>query len=411
MPPPKLPFTSGRKVFIKKQRCPGIICQPTEAKGTWKVETLNAETGAATGTIVTLTSQQMKNLSGDEFPFLVRENEANIENELPKTPVVVQTVFEDDNEDDDEEGFERLSQEGSIKSSSGNDEEGSIYSKPDSVASVESKKPVATENNAVDDADWELLGTDADLAETELIPYFPNKQGEEETFNPNDAAASNGIELDEDKHKAKWETYKLEKQALVDNEWTVKCGPPKQDGIDIGVRVHERTGQKRMGTVLFDDRAEFQTDDGPLWGVVFDGGTLETADRKIKSTKLKRHRDKRVFKWKMVEDSTPERPPIPYQNHGVIGFDFQAFAPEQADLPAGDPSYNHPFLHLLEHIWPGSWRDHLRNLNTHIERENSAIVKNRSKRKKRLVSGTLLCLHVVHLLADHSHLGLLLFTP
>lgn len=375
MPPKKnlSPFRSGKRVYIKKQKCPGRIISATAAK-TWNVEILHAKTGKPIGATTSLKSQQMKNLTPTDFPFLEREAQ-NIHVETVPSVSDEEDGFEvvvDGNNDDDEFIPTENSQD--------NDDE---------VIPTENDRNTGN-NQDKDDDGWDFINADDDLNETEDFPFFPKEDGDEDTFTPNDAAASHGIELDEDKHKAKWETYLLHKQSLIDSQWTVVCKPPKQDGINMGVRVQERSGQKRKGVVLYDDRDEFKTDGPPLWGVLFEDATLGEAERKVESTKLKRLRDKRVFEWKIVSDSSPDRPPTPFQEHGVIGFDFNEFEPAKIHLDEGDPHYNFPFLRLLEHLWPGNWRDHLHNLNCHIERENSAVVRNRTKKTKRLVSGMLL---------------------
>jgi len=46
-----------------------------------------------------------------------------------------------------------------------------------------------------------------------------------------------------------------------------------------------------------------------------------------------------------------------------------------------------PFLHLVIHLWPGNWRDQLRNLNLCLEQENQQTTRHKAKQKKTLVSG------------------------
>jgi hypothetical protein len=62
-------------------------------------------------------------------------------------------------------------------------------------------------------------------------------------------------------------------------------------------------------------------------------------------------KDKRVFEWKIVEDSFPTDPVVPYQTHGIVGFDFSKF--DDAQLSIDNESYNFPYLRLLIHLWPG----------------------------------------------------------
>jgi hypothetical protein len=75
----------------------------------------------------------------------------------------------------------------------------------------------------------------------------------------------------------------------------------------------------------------------------------------VPSTQLKVVRDTRVFTWKIVEDSSPTDPVVPYQEHGIIGFDFGRF--EEAKLNVENAYYDFTFLSLLIHLWPGNWRE------------------------------------------------------
>ncbi|KAL3913371.1 MAG: hypothetical protein SGARI_000690, partial [Bacillariaceae sp.] len=188
-----------------------------------------------------------------------------------------------------------------------------------------------------------------------------------------------GIEKDEVKHKAKWETYLQEKEQLIDEGYTVIKKPPKQEGIGVGSKVAERFNLKRNGVVVDDDR-----EDGgrPRWAVLFDDTV--TVERNVPSTGLGIVKDKREFKWKVVRDSIADNPVVDYQQHGVVGFDFAAKFESSKFQSEDSPGYDYPFLSLLQHLWPGNWRTHLLRLNTAIENDNST---QSNKRKISIVSG------------------------
>ena len=378
-PQKKLPFAVGTYVVVKKEKCPGIIRQAVSSKE-WLVETLNASTGKATNIRFTATSQKLRHVKDDEFPFLKEkdkeenelENEAAAIEQPAVDQVTVETVL------DGVDGAEvRVEVDHTCTT------ENALDQQPEPVNyeyNFEEEKKEAFETYGPDDL------------EVEDFPFFPLDQGDADTFTPNDAAVSHGIETDDGKHVAKWQKYCLEKAALIDGETTFECNPPKQEGLIIGARVQERTGQKRCGTIFFDDRREFKLEGEPKWGVVFDGETVQSAERKMPSSKLKRIKDSRVFTWQVVDDTSPERPPTPYAINGVAGFDFASkFAPDQLEMPEGDPLYGYPFLSLLEHLWPGNWRSQLRNLNAHIEQQNSLVgQKHASKKTKKMVSGEMI---------------------
>ena len=91
------------------------------------------------------------------------------------------------------------------------------------------------------------------------------------------------------------------------------------------------------------------------------------------STQLKVVRDTRVFNWKIAKDSSPTNPVVPYQEHGIIGFNFSLFDGAQLDID--NDEYTFPFLSLLIHLWPGNWREQLRNLNIKVDSNNTTATK------------------------------------
>jgi hypothetical protein len=52
------------------------------------------------------------------------------------------------------------------------------------------------------------------------------------------------LEFEDDKYERKQELYKLDKQKLIDNKRTVKKKPSKQNKLDVGAMVQERSGAK-----------------------------------------------------------------------------------------------------------------------------------------------------------------------
>jgi hypothetical protein len=207
---------------------------------------------------------------------------------------------------------------------------------------------------------------DPDLEmEEELGNYRHEDEGDLEGVNI--LAMGQAVEQEDDKYKKKWDRYQVEKQALLDEGFSVNCKPATQQGIDIGTRVEERRGQKRKGLVVGDDRVRTQEGAGPCWSVHFDDEA--TPHRFVPSTALKVVRDTRVFTWKTVKDSSPTNPVVPYKDHGIIGFNFGQF--DAAKLDIENDEYDFPFLKLLIYLWPGDWRDQLRNLNIKVESNNA----------------------------------------
>ena len=68
------------------------------------------------------------------------------------------------------------------------------------------------------------------------------------------------VEQLDDKYKAKWDRYVLEKESLIEEARKVKCNPPNHQKLDIGVEVKERRSG-RVGFIMADDR-----DDGHACG-------------------------------------------------------------------------------------------------------------------------------------------------
>ena len=290
----KTSLGNGVYVFIKKDKCPGIIRSAVESRK-WEVETLSSQTGQPTGLKAHFKSQQLRLLkSDDDFPFLssqVEENKDETEG-MGDAKVEVQV----------QEAIIPAAQAPEIRVATVTEVEDNpievlLRSPSSSEEGTQPEEAKELETGSVDpQAATTMDDHDPDDVELEDFPYFPLDPGEDDTLNPNDAAASHGIELDEDKHKSKWARYLLEKSILVDDGWTVNCKAPKQDGLGVGCRVQEKSRQRHKGIIFFDDRAEFKLEGAPMWGVVYDGGTIQSANWKVPSSKLKRIKDTRVFK-------------------------------------------------------------------------------------------------------------------
>lgn len=252
--------------------------------------------------------------------------------------------------------------------------------------------PAPEEANVEEDPDL--------LLEEDLEQYVNDEDGDD---NVNFRVIGQAVEEMDDKYTRKWNEYQVERKSLVDQKWSVICNPPKQQGIDIGVRVRERHGRKRDGVVVHKE----EENRNPTWAIHFDGSNEN--EHNISSSTLRVLKDERLFKWTVVNDSVPDDPVQPFREHGVVGFDFMdAFSKDALD--DGNKNYQFPYLELLIHLWPGKsfisvicvvysgnrkltnklfsihkgdWRQQLRNLNIKINTENE----DRERRRKiKLVS-------------------------
>ena len=132
-----------------------------------------------------------------------------------------------------------------------------------SVATTDEERPAAhlvggasfSDVSNEDSEDEDMVSEqDPDDVEDEDIPVFTSTvEAEQAEFNKSDFAAARGIETNNDKHKAKWDRYIQQKEALIEEEWTVTCKPPKKQKIDVGERVEEKSGNKPVGVVIAND--------------------------------------------------------------------------------------------------------------------------------------------------------------
>jgi hypothetical protein len=184
----------------------------------------------------------------------------------------------------------------------------------------------------------------------------------------------------EDVHVAKWQQYQLDRAQLIVDGWIV-TKTAGNDGINIGSVVRNRSQgvQRRQGEVV----AQVEFDGRKMWMVDFNGDSPEPMRPQQLVLVNSNHEQ---YVWKLVADSEPEAGianPEEYKDGiGLAGFNFlESFA-----APAGNQSYGYPYLCLLQKMWPGNWKQQLRQLNTKIQADNDASVGRTTHKKVNLVS-------------------------
>jgi hypothetical protein len=161
-----------------------------------------------------------------------------------------------------------------------------------------------------------------------------------------DASFAAQLEPEDDKYRRKQEFYKLDKQKLIDDKWTVKKKPSKQTKIAIGATVQERSGAKRSGLIV-DDGSEDLT-----WMVRFE---RSETDEQLPSSRLKLVQDNSEYVWTIVKDSSPEQNKVvtEYRDIGLMGIHF---GEEFSDTSSNNKDYDYPYLRLLQTLWPGKFK-------------------------------------------------------
>jgi hypothetical protein len=171
----------------------------------------------------------------------------------------------------------------------------------------------------------------------------------------------------EDVHKNKWAQYITDKAALLSEGWTVRK-KGTGEGISIGASVRTKArNNRREGLVI--GQIEGDAEGKKAWIVDFSNGEDEPEEmRPQKLTLLERNEEE--YKWILVTDSDPEPDTTPEEYAdaiGLCGFDFAStFKPPMREEP-----YNHPYLKLLQKMWPGGWKQQLRQLNSKAAAENA----------------------------------------
>jgi hypothetical protein len=166
-----------------------------------------------------------------------------------------------------------------------------------------------------------------------------------------------------DVHKAKSEKYKLDKELLLADGWEVSKKGSDGGGISIGAAVQTKARPYREGIVVN------QTEDvegRKHWLVNFGNAQDEMEPEPMRAQRLKlvQQSEAQEYVWTLVEDSD-EIAPDEYTDIGLIGFDF----PEAFKPPVG--AYTYPHLKLLQKLWPGDWKQQLKQLNTKIAADNA----------------------------------------
>ena len=179
---------------------------------------------------------------------------------------------------------------------------------------------------------------------------------------------------DVDVHKQKWASYKADKAARLASEWTVEVNGGKAK-FEVGCRVVTKADPDHYGWIVS------KTLDGRKWMVDFDNG--ETEMLAYQSMKLVGSEATPPYVWRLIDKSQPEEPVMEYHNCGLIDFDFEEVSGVQVELSNNE--YDFPYMKLLQKLYPGDWRQQLRQLNKWIESNNVKRAA-RKQRKYNLVS-------------------------
>jgi len=104
--------------------------------------------------------------------------------------------------------------------------------------------------------------------------------------------------------------------------------------------------------------------------------------------------------WKIVKASSPPEGQVESESHSGIGdreINFShfgwlrqslknCFPPKLGEMRSGvTVSYDEnllPYLNLLQHLWPGNWKEHLRQLRKSIKQENESMKTNCSRSRR-----------------------------
>lgn len=203
----------------------------------------------------------------------------------------------------------------------------------------------ATEEQDADDASLSDNEENPDLEFEEDIPHRPRDELDGEDAEENSGAIGQAVEQADDKYTERFNKYLAERESLVQSGLTISVKASKKKSIEIGARIKVRNGPFRgkEGLVVKKDAER-------LWGVKFDD-ELDAIYSNISSSSLTLVHDKRIFKWKCVDESFPVEPIQEFRDVGVVGFNFNQFAEHKLSIDNDD--YEFPYLKLLIHLWPG----------------------------------------------------------
>ena len=255
----------------------------------------------------------------------------------------------------------------------------------DADAGVGSNESIGSDDGDIDEVSCQDSDKDPDEEVEEDFDYARyDEEDEEGDTGTNFGIIGQAVEANNDKYVEKWNKYKAERASLISDGFVLKGKPAKQQGIEIGRRVKMRRGDRKGYVVEKDGESP------PVWSIRFDDipNSIESG---IPSTTLTLVKDKRIFTWKCVEDSFPDNPIHGFEEHGVVGFDFDQFDPEKLSLD--NANYDFPYLRLLIHLWPGkifciiemkyfeskcispilkgNWKEQLQTLNTQLSHDNN----------------------------------------
>jgi hypothetical protein len=168
----------------------------------------------------------------------------------------------------------------------------------------------------------------------------------------------------EDIHKAKWEQYITNKTALLSAGWSI-TKKSSEGVISIGATVRTKARANRREGVIIDQVEDIEG--RKVWRVDFSNGQEDPVEQRPQKLALV-ERNEEEYVWNLTEDSEPEpgTAAVEYTDGiGLIGFNF----PEAFKEPTG--AYDYPHLKLLQKMWPGDWKQQLKQMNNKIAADNA----------------------------------------
>jgi hypothetical protein len=227
----------------------------------------------------------------------------------------------------------------------------------DSLGDEDEGANLPDSNDSVDDNDLPLLtprrnspdsesNNEEEDPDEDLSEDLPSQHtgADENEADISGAAFAAQLEPEDDKYRKRQEFYKIEKQKLIDDKWTVKKKPSKQNKLAIGATVQERSGPKRSGLIV-SNGSEDRT-----WMVQFE---RSENDEQLPSSRLKLVQDNSEYVWTIVKDSIPTYPVTEYRDVGLVGVNFGTIF---SDTSRSNEDYDFPYLHLLQTLWPGKFK-------------------------------------------------------
>ena len=354
----------GSKVFTKEANPRPVVVLGTKGRSLWEVQFVDPETGTPIEdlTEVRKSQQLVKPKENQEWP--VWEKKVTQEESEEEETV----VNNNDKSSTDGRSASSRSTNTSMNNARNDNNSESDNSFTFSVADEddESDKDLGgdelptniddeIEVNPNDELDDEMEAKSDDELEEN-----PDNEMEEDVAVDIDGILDNGdeigvnnlrmgqqVEQDNDKYQAQTQKYEKEKQLLIKNKWSVATKAAKTSKLDIGSKVKERRGLKRVGVIVEDSRLE--GDKQQKWKIKFKDGTEES---NVASTRLKQIKDDRIFTWTICEKLLLQNPVVDFREIGVVGFDFKKeFSDAAVSLQNED--YDYPYKKLFDHMWPG----------------------------------------------------------